>query len=235
MGFCVLLAALGAGGCYGNEVTVFPPGLEPWDAVNMAMPSAAPGADPYPEALTFSRQRHMHPVEMRSIPSVHARAYVRRPLSAVWRAMRDPQTGRDPVASHGFRIVAWGTDPGVEFSFRTHVVVNDIVTLEWDVDWRMSRIDGTAEAPTVVAARWQKTAGTTAISVIEGSLVLRTVPGQPEVTEVLYQYHLNAPLSNHMTIENYLTVVFGRLKDRAYERALNPNDCEGCPPAPAGY
>ena len=38
-----------------------------------------------------------------------------------------------------------------------------------------------------------------------------------------------------MTIEDYLTVIFGRLKDRAHGRALMPNDCTDCPTPPAGY
>lgn len=234
LGLFAVLTVAAAGGCYGNEVTAFPPGLEPWDMTNLATPPTAAG-EMYPETLSFSRQRYMHPVEMRSVLSMHARAYIRAPLANVWRAMRDPQTGRDPVASQGFRVVAYATDTSVEFSYRTHVLVNNITTLEWDVDWRMSHIAGTAEAPTAVASRWQKTSGTTAISVIEGSLVATAVPGQPDVTELQYQYHLNAPFSSHQTIEDYLTVVFGRLKERAHDRQVDPNDCEMCPAAPAGY
>jgi hypothetical protein len=73
------------------------------------------------------------------------------------------------------------------------------------------------------------------ISLLEGSLVLRQSERDPNVTEVEYQYHLDAMTATHATIEGYLTTIFGRLRDRAHNRPLTPGDCPNCAAPPAGY
>ena len=233
-----VIAALAVVGCGGTEATMFPPGLDPFEATNLApLPAAQPG-NMYPEELSFGdlHMTYRHPVAMRNIPSVHARGYIQASPAAVWIAARDPQTGRDPVHSDGFTVLAYADDPMYPFSDRTHVQVHALGTLtEWDVEWRHGVVEGTDAAPTVTSTRWQKTEGSSGISVLEGSLVLRAVAGQPEVTEVDYQYHLAAPFSDQSTIVGYLNVVFARLRDRAHNRTLDPNDCAGCPTPPAGY
>ncbi len=232
-----LISALStlASGCGGNVATMFPSGLEPWEMTNLAQPPTSMTGERFPETLSFARKQWTLPGTTTRIPSIHARAFIQQPIATVFAASRDPQTGRDPTASHGFSVVAWATDPMYAFSYRTHVLVNALITLQWDVDWRHGVVEGTLAAPRVTAARWQKTMGSSEIEIIEGSLVLRAVDGEPNVTEVQYQYHLKAPFSSHVTIEDYLTVIFGRLKDRAHGRALMPNDCTDCPAPPAGY
>jgi hypothetical protein len=229
------VAALGVLGCGGNVTTAFPPGLSPFDMTNTAPLPTPTATDAYPETLTFARTTYFSPVSMRTINSEHARAYIQASPAATWAAARDPQTGRDPVHADGFAVLAYADDPMYQYSFRTHVVVHNIATVEWDVEWRHGVVEGTDAAPTVTATRWQKTAGADAITVLEGSLVLRAVAGQPNVTAVEYQYHLQAAFSGYDTIEGYLSTVFQRLRDRAHGVALNPNDCVGCPTPPAGY
>ena len=226
--------ALALAGCFGTETTAFPAGLEPWQMTNLATPPAAMGTDAYPEQLSFFDTTWTAPMSTAHVPSVHARAYVQMPITAVWAAARDPQTGRDPTASQGFHILAYATEPDYQFSYRTEVHV-DSFNLDWEVAWRHGVVSGTSAAPLVTATRWQKVAGTTALTVLEGSMVLRAVEGQPNVTEVQYQYHLQAPLSGTDTIEGYLTVIYGRLRDRAHNRTLDPNDCANCATPPAGY
>jgi hypothetical protein len=233
--FGALAATIAASGCGTNVATTFPSGLEPWEEMNRATPPTSMTGERFPETLSVARRQWTIPGTTTRIPSVHARAFIQQPIATVFAAARDPQTGRDPTASHGFSVVAWQTDPMYAFTYRTHVIVNAVITLMWNVDWRHGVVDGTAAAPRVTASRWQKTMGSSEIEIIEGSLVLRAVDGEPNVTEVLYQYHLKAPFSSHATIEDYLAVIFGRLKDRAHGRALMPNDCTDCPPPPAGY
>ncbi len=231
-----LVSALVGMGCYSDIQSAFPPGLEPWEMTNVAPLPAPRTGVMFPEEITFVRRTFAHPSVSDPVPSVHARAYIQRPIAAVWEAVRDPQTGRDPTASDGFRVVAWAVDsPRYQFTYRTHITVTEFVTLEWDVDWRHGVIEGTSVAPVVTATRWQKTSGSSALEVLEGSLVLRAVAGQPNVTEVQYQYHLEATLSGHDTIERHLSSLYQRLTDRAHGRPLNPNDCNGCPPRPPGY
>jgi hypothetical protein len=227
--------AMSGAGCGGVSLNDCPPGLEPWEMTNVAPTPMGMDGDRFPEQLAFARRMWTIPGTTTRTSSVHARGFIKRPIAEVFAAARDPQTGRDPTASHGFRVLAWETDPTFAFSYRTHVVVNAVITLMWDVDWRHGVVEGTVEAPRVTATRWQKTRGSSEIELIEGSLMLRAVDGQPEVTEVLYQYHLKAPFSSNETIVDYLTVIFGRLKERAHGRPLMPNDCEGCPPPPPGY
>jgi hypothetical protein len=230
-----VLAALSLATCGGSTTTMFPAGLQPWEMTNQAPAPTPVGTDMFPESITFVDLMWMDPTTMVNTNSVHARAFVHMPITAVWVAARDPQTGRDPTQSQGFSVLAWADDPTYEWSYRTHVIVNNLVTLEWDVEWRHGVVSGTDAAPTVTATRWQKTNGDSRIQVIEGSLVLRTVDGQPNVTAVEYQYHLAAPFSDHNTIHDYLTVIYGRLRDRAHGTPLNPNDCTNCPPPPPGY
>jgi hypothetical protein len=225
----------GAMGCGSVSTNECPPGLEPWEPANLAPMPMGMAGDAFPETLSFARRMWTIPGTTMRTSSVHARAFIKRPIAAVWAAARDPQTGRDPTASQGFGVRAYNTDPTFAFSYRTFVRVNAVITLMWDVDWRHGVVDGTVEAPLVTAARWQKTMGSSEIELIEGSLMLRAVPGQSEVTEVLYQYHLKAPFSSNETIVDYLTVIFGRLKERAHGRPLVPNDCMDCPTPPAGY
>lgn len=230
----VALTAL-ASGCGSNVATTFPAGLEPWEMTNLAQPPTSMTGEMFPETLSTAARYWTIPGTTTRIPSVHARAYIRQPIARVFAAARDPQTGRDPTASQGFSVLAYATDPMYPFTYRTHVVVNSVITLQWDVDWRHGVVEGTIEAPRITATRWQKTMGSSEIEIIEGSLVLRAVESNPNVTEVQYQYHLKAPLSSHSTIESYLAVIFGRLKDRAHGRPLMPNDCADCPAPPAGY
>jgi hypothetical protein len=231
----MLALSMGLLGCFGNSATMFPAGLEPWEPMNMATPPAAQPGDPYPEQITFYRTSWRDPATMRSVPSVHARAFIRAPLAAVWPAIHDPQTGRDPVSSHGFRVVEWATEPMYAFSYKTYVLVHNVIELEWNVNWRHGVVEGTLDAPRVVSARWQKTWGSDAIRALEGSLVARVAPNDPNVTALEYQYHLDSVASGHDTIEGYLRVIYGRTRDRAHGVPLDPNDCMDCPPAPPGY
>lgn len=223
--------ALVSGGC--NATTAFPAGLEPWEMTNNATPPAATATAMYPETLSFWEGRFTLPNNSR-INSVHARAWLQVPIAQAFAAARDPQTGRDPTASQGFRVLQYNTESTYQFSYRTSVHV-DFPVLDWQVAWRHGIVMGSLEAPQVTATRWQKVDGTSLLTTLEGSLVLRAVAGQPNVTEVLYQYHLAAPTSTTTTITDYLTVIFGRLRDRAHNVQLTPSDCTDCATPPAGY
>ncbi len=222
------LGLLLCAGCFGTESTPFPPGLEPWDPVNLA-PAPADGS----ESLTFERLEFQSPIIDDEVDSVHARAFIQRPMGEVWAAVLDPQTVRDPVETVGFRVDGYDVNPDYDFSYRTWHRVENIVNLEWEVEWRLGVVEGTEESPSIVAVRWQKVEGTTAFAVLEGSLVLQE--SGPAVTEVRYQYHLDAPLSGYETIEDYLSVIYGRLVARSHDRPLEPDDCPMCAEAPPHY
>ncbi len=228
----VVMAA--ASGC-GSSTTSFPQGLEPWETPNTAVAPAATATDAYPESLGFALLHWTDTATNASVLSVHARGYLQVPITAAFRAARDPQTGFDPTASDGFTVVGYDTEPTYRWSYRTHVTVHAFAVVDWFVNWRHGVVEGTEAAPRVTSSRWQKTEGNAGITVLEGSLVLRVVEGHPDVTAVEYQYHLGAPLSTHSTVRNYLTSIFGRLREAAHGRPVSPIVCMDCVTAPAGY
>lgn len=222
---CALLLA----GCYTNEVTAFPDGLEPWEDNRAERPTPT-ADDPCPETIVFLD------TGFEGSRAAHARACIHEPMARVWEAVRDAQTSRDPTTTHGFRVVEYQTEPDYPWTYKTYVFVDhELTDIEFELNWRHSVVEGTEDAPLVTATRWAKTWGSSAISNMEGSIILQPLDGNEEITEVLYQYHLNSIGSSHSTIHDYLTVIYGRLRERAHGMALVPNDCADCPAAPAGY
>lgn len=221
-------------GCYDNVSTPFPPGAEPWEE-NMAPMPQPTEEDPCPEGqLGFHRTVYMR------ANTVHARACIHQPLEVVWRALRDPQTSRDPTTTSGFRVAAYDVsadeDPAPQYSYRTEIHVDDIIDLDFEQTWRHYLAEGTDEMPELTATRWQKTFGSSALFLMEGSIVAQPLEEHPEITLLEYQYHLDAVArDDHGTIEAFLTVIYGRLRQRAHDETLEPNDCEGCPEPPGNY
>lgn len=194
-----LAAALALTGCFDNVTTEFPEGLEPWEMPNEAPAPEATADDPYPEDITFVRKRWMGAL------SVHSRAYVHADVATTFAAVRHPLAGADRRPAVTFEW-EYDVEPEYEHSHRSHLVVPDIVTVEFWLTWRSAVVEGTRERPTVTATRWQKTDGTSAISLLEGSIVCRRVTD--DVTELEIQYHLNAFGAGYETIENYLRGYF---------------------------
>ena len=209
----IALTSLLASACFGNEATPlpdaavmdgstspYPPYLEPFEEPNEAEPPAATATEPYPEEIRFLR-RHW----TGGASAVHARAYVHADVATTFAAVRAPLAGADRRESVTFTFEE-GVDPRVPFSHRSHLVIPDVVTVEFELTWLSDVVEGTADAPTRTATRWQKTWGTTAISLLEGSIVC--VPVTDSVTELQIQYHLSAVGSGYETIETYLQGYF---------------------------
>lgn len=193
----VVLAALTTG-CFGNEVTPFPDGLEPLGENTLEGPGTP--SDPYPED---------YQVEGTSggrFETVLGRGYIHAPLAQVWTAMRNPAVGADRRTSP-----EWTSSPlaeeGYDFSYAVQHVAHDIVTVEWEVTWRHGVVEGTVEAPELVAIRWQKTDGSTLLRVLEGSLVLRPV-GDGSITELELVYHASATGGSLDAYMRYMRDIF---------------------------
>jgi hypothetical protein len=183
-------------GCFDNVETMFPPGLEPWENPNEApLPEAVEG-DPYPETIVFVQKRWTG-----GAYADHARSYVKADVRTTFDAVRNPLAGADRRPTVTFTWVDM-VDPDYLYSFRSHLTVPDILTVEFELTWHSGIVEGTVDAPTITATLWQKTWGSTAITLLEGSIVCRRVTD--DVTELDWQYHLNAFGSDWTTIENYL-------------------------------
>lgn len=207
--FATVLTAIVAG-CFGNEPTAFPPGLEPLEEVTVSPPAPVDGDD-YPEALELAKG------EMGQYDWVQARGYVGAPIEVVYAAIRMP----DVVVDH--RAVArWSveldTEPDYAHSFQMHNEVDDFITVEFDIAWRFGAVEGTEDAPDVVAATWQKVYGTTFIDILRGSLLLHRVTD--DVTEIEVVEHVRAASRGTDPIEAYVRDLFANTVEVSHGRPL---------------
>jgi hypothetical protein len=176
----------------GPVETTFPAGLEPLEANTAPLPE---GDDPYPEVLTLVSREQEDGVW------THARGYITASVADVWQTLQIPDVcvDRQHVSSYS---ITTDTDPAYEVSFRVHNVVDDIVTIEFDNDWRQGQVSGDVGAPEIVGVRWQKTEGTPFISVLEGSLVVTEI--EDEVSLLEYVEHLDAAQTSAEDTEAFL-------------------------------
>lgn len=192
----LIWVALLAGGCFSDQKTKFPPGLEPLEE-DLAEPPVSQD-EPYPEQLSLRRGSD-------DWDWVHARAYVHAPLARTWEALRDPLVDVDDGRVDDWSIT-YDVEDGYDYSYRIHNVSEDIITVEFDITWRHGAVEGTVDAPELVAIRYQKTNGTEFIDMLRGSIVLR--PVDDEVTELEMVEHLQAAAGGTPEIEAYFNDVF---------------------------
>src|SRR5262249_12126675 len=151
--------------CFGEELTVFPPGLEPLEA-NTAPAIQPVDGDPYPEVMSFVKG------ERPDRFFGQARAFVKADLATTWAALRTPEVSVDRRQVHEWGIDE-GTEPAYDFSYVVHNTVRRIIVLRFDVSWRHGLVEGTLEEPELVAGAWQKTYGSTLIELLRGTMRAR--------------------------------------------------------------
>ena len=185
-------------GCQHNVKTPFPPGLEPLED-NVA---------PYPADMSSET---LSTVTMDTNYSyVYGRGYVQIDPATVWVAAQapDPNVAICSTSSH---TVDLANEPQYEYSFLVHYTVNNIVTVQWDDQWRFGIIDGTDAAPTFAMIKHQKTQGSSFITLSEGTIqVLAT--SDPNVTELDFVEHLDATQASSSDVlkgvqHNYASLV----------------------------
>lgn len=148
--------------------------------------AALPGTadEPFPDEIVIET------AEGGRYDSVFARGYVRAPIAQVWDAFREPAVGADRRSSSEWSVETLDEE-GYDESYVIYAVAYEIITVEWWTTWRHGVVEGPADAPEVVAIRWQKTEGNTILRVIEGSIVLRSVDAGA-ATELDFVYHASA-------------------------------------------
>jgi hypothetical protein len=209
---CAVLALLAAApSCKGNSSTTFPDGLEPLDAVNQAHDPAPLAGDAHPEALQTATG------DTDDYSWAHGRGYVHASLTDTWAAMRDPDTCVDRRSVDEWTH-ADTVDPKYRYAFSIHNVVHSVVTVEFDVTWREDVAEGTVDAPSVVAARWQKVYGTNYITLMGGSIIARRV--DDATTELELVEHLNASGKGSDTAETTMRDWYGSVVAKVHGRAL---------------
>lgn len=210
------LTALVLPGCQDNVLTEFPPGFEPWEEHLAPLPAAV-GGDPCPEELVFMRT-----TPWEGAINYHATACIHAPIETVWASAQLGTWSRDPTTTNGFMEIRPPDPMECDGDYQTYVFVDDIVDVEFRNCWRHAVVLGTGEMPEVTATRWQKVWGSTFLSRLEGSLVLEPLEGHPDITVARFQYHLDAVSSDGNTVRNFLTVIYGRLRDHATGVPLDP-------------
>ena len=215
--FIPLSLGLAAAGCFSDVATPFPPGLEPLED-NLAPPPEPTAEERFPETLVM--ERRLAPYLPRT-PAVHARGYVRAPVARVWAALREPDVGADRRTFSEWSTT-YDVEPEYDYSYVIHSVIDNVIIVEYDVTWRHGVVEGTLETPRLVSARWQKTAGSSAIDDLQGSILLREV--EPGVTEIAIIEYLRAIASGHENIESFLRDMFSELVILAHGGTLPPID-----------
>lgn len=172
----VILALLA--GCFGNETTEFPEGLEPLED------NTAPVQDGEIEQAI-----ELVDGDNGNWAWVHARAYLLSPPADVWATLKDPEL-MATVCSTDTHSVEAGVEPDYEHSFQLSYWVDDVINIEWDELWRYGTIEGTPEAPVLGMVRYQKVWGSELIYTLEGSIQLHALG--PETAELQMIEHLAA-------------------------------------------
>ncbi len=173
----LVVLSLALTGCQDDISTPFPAGLEPFED----NPLDARPDGPFDEVLrTTSRNDGQI--------QVYARGFVQVPFDTLWQAAQapDPNVAVCKTTSHSVMV---GNEPQYDYSFLVHYVVNDILTVEWDDQWRFGRI-----SPELGMIKHQKIQGSDFVELSEGSIqVLAT--SDPDISELTFVEHLDAVMA----------------------------------------
>ena len=176
-----LLAIVVVAACQHSTTTPFPAGLEPLE--DNIVPEQMTG--PYAEMLTTASTDSDY-------IRIYGRGYVLLPPAVVWAATKTP-TADVALCSTNQQNVTPDDQPQYEFSFVVAYVVNNILTVQWDDQWRFGTIDGTIDDPLLGMIKHQKIDGSSFITLSEGTIQLTPTPtDDPNVTELAFVEHLNA-------------------------------------------
>ena len=182
---------------------VFAEGLDPLEE-NLA--PAPTGDGPWPETLSLVSG------DDGDLHWTHARAYIQTPLADGLTAVQDPEVGVDRR-----RVAEWtvteNTDPDYAVSYTVHTVVEDIITVSYDLAWRHGQV-----AEESWGTRWQKTEGDSLIKLVEGSIATSVVA--EDAIELQFVYRLEAALTSTEDTEGFLTDFYGSILAAAHGEAL---------------
>lgn len=173
------LAATALPACQSDVSTPFPPGLEPLET-NTVPPQVS---GPYTEELRLASDENPY-------VRVYARGFVLAAPGVVWEAAKNPQANVAACTTDEQRITR-DSQPEYEFSFAVHYTVHNILTVQWDDQWRFGTIEGTVDAPVRAIIKHQKIQGSDFIRLSEGTIELWATD-DPNVSELAFVEHLDA-------------------------------------------
>ncbi|MFT3692846.1 MAG: hypothetical protein QM831_06880 [Kofleriaceae bacterium] len=182
MKYLALALVLGTG-CQDDISTPFPSGLEPLED------------NPVPTQQGGNRTEMLQTMSSDGDEiKIYGRGYVLVDPQTVWTATKNPDANV-AVCSTNQQQITPNNDSAYEFSFLVHYVVNNILTVEWDDQWRWGTIqDGTgsgSDAAFFGMIKHQKTQGSSFITLSEGTIQV-TATDDPNVTELAFVEHLES-------------------------------------------
>jgi hypothetical protein len=183
--------------CQKSVETPFPAGLEPLEDNTAPLPQPVDGDD-YPEVLEVVTGDDEY-------AWIHARGYVKASVDDTWAAFQEPEVlvDRRGIDEWSFDPVA---DPEFDYEVLLHYVINDIVTVEFDIEWRQGVAATEDDRVTSVAMRYQKVEGSSFIEMMQGSVLL--LEAADGVTEVQLIEHLDAVQTGVEDVESYQRDLF---------------------------
>lgn len=193
--------------CQDNIATPFPPGLEPLEENPVEEPVGE-------ELLTQATDTdYIH---------VFGRGLVFSAPAQLWALAKEPSAMYARCSTDEQTVTA-DNDAMYESSFLVHYVVNDILTVEWDDQWRYGVVDGSIDAPRLGMIRHQKTQGSDFITLSEGTVQILATD-DPNVSELAFVEHLDALSGSTGDVVKGMQDNYNRL------RALAHGEPEpGCP------
>ena len=189
-----LTGVLALAGCQHDVITPFPTGLEPLETCSPGLPAARSDGTVPEDFNSASGQGD-------AWIWAHLCGYVHGDVDMTWQALQDADVITDRRKVSQWDVTAWGDEPDYDVSFTVHDWVEDIITVEYDLSWREGIWLEQDGVPRSVAIRWQKTEGTSFISLLEGSILVQTV--DDGVVSVQVVEHLDAPQYQPDAVETY--------------------------------
>jgi hypothetical protein len=173
LAFGAVLAA-----CQDDVTTPFPEGLEPFEDNPVELD------DPLTAEMLHASTDDGDTIK------VYGRGYVQTSPARLWALTHQP-TAMVAVCSTDEQHITENTEAPYEYSFLVHYVVHNVLTVEWDDQWRYGVILGTPDDVQLGMIRHQKTQGSDFISLSEGSVQVLSTP-DPNVSELAFVEHLDA-------------------------------------------
>jgi len=197
----VVLACMG---CQHDVKSPFPPGLEPLEDNPVPEQSA-----PYTETLATA-------VGSGSEVQIYARGYVLADPATVWAATQTPQAvvATCTTDAQSFTI---DDEPQYEFSFIVSYTVNEVLTVQWDDQWRYGTIDAD---PFFGMIKHQKIDGSSFITTSEGTI--QVTDAGAGATEVAIVEHLQAVAGSSDDVLKSTNHVFASIVAVAHDASIPP-------------
>ena len=188
--------------CSDDKPVAFPDGLEPLEEIKVDAPVGT-SADPFPEEINWISG------DEGDYGWIHARGYIKASPAETWEALREPTVFVDIDKVVEYSVEEQNSSE-YDYVFVVDNLVEDIVDVEFQVEWRHGVVDGDLSEPSMVGVRWQKINGTEFIESLEGSIVLLSVKDEPNITEIQIIEHLSALMDQEDNAIDYVTGLYAR-------------------------